>query len=135
MPPGSKVVVGPDGQRTVVGPNGKPVPGAIGQVVNMPSGNGMHHLAVPGGQAANVAGATPAKAPGSDWRYLFRKVDAELKQKHKGKILTHLEVTHYSHMLKEQPILEENMHADGTIDKLITKALKTFEVLMDALML
>lgn len=27
------------------------------------------------------------------------------------------------------------MHGDGTIDKLITKALKTFEVLMGALML
>lgn len=66
---------------------------------------------------------------------MFRKVDAELKVKHKGAILTHQEVTHYGHMLKEEALTEEYMHADGMIDKLIAKAFKTFEVLMGALML
>lgn len=102
------------------------------QQIGLP-GMPVNHMQAQGGDDAQASGEQ--RKPKTDWRYLFRKVDAELKTKHKGAILTHLEVTHWSHMLKEEAITEENMHADGTIDKLITKAFKTLEVLMGALML
>ena len=47
-----------------------------------------------------------------DWRFLFRKIDSDFKHKHKGTILTFNEVSHYSTMLKEIAITEENLSGD-----------------------